>query len=218
MAIKIMLADDHTLFRSGLRALLDKEVDFDVVKETSNGYDTVREALKQEVDLLVLDISMPGGLSGSEIARSILERRPGMPIVVLTMHDDEYYLKEFLHLGVKGFVLKKSTDMEVFQAIRTVHQGGFYIDTSLAAHLVDPYIGKHDHDKGNKVDMLTKREQEICAYLAYGHTSAEIARRLDISNRTAEKHRAHIMEKLNLKSRADLVRFAIDNKLMKLES
>lgn len=216
MPIRILIADDHAVFRSGLRALLEKDPEFIVVGETGDGLSTVRAVAQQEVDVLLLDISMPG-LAGPQVAEASLRQCPRLAIVVLTMHEDEYYLQELFKIGARAFVLKKSTGTDLMQAIRAAHRGEQYVDPALTSHVISSYVGGRS-PKGNKgrLDLLTPREREVCTFLAYGHTNAEIAERLSISERTVETHRTHILGKLGLKSRAELVRFAIDNGLLKL--
>lgn len=215
MSVKIIIADDHAVFRSGLRALLEKEADFKVVDEAGTGTDTVNLASKKDFDVLLLDINMPG-MTGPMVAEEVLRKCPRVAIVVLTMHEDEYYLQELFKIGVKGFVLKKSTGTDLIQAIRAVTRGEQYIDPSLTSYVISPYVGRSKKKKDSRKNILTPREQEICSLLAYGHTNNEIAEKLFISERTVETHRSNIFSKLNLKNRAELVRFAIDNNLMKL--
>lgn len=216
MFIRILIADDHAVFRSGLKALLEKEDDLEVIGETGDGFSTIEAATKQEVDVLLLDITMPG-LSGPKVAEAVLRERPHLAIVVLTMHEDEYYLQELFKIGVRAFVLKKSTGTDLLQAIRAACRGEQYVDPALAGHLVSSYIGRQNAKKAKgRQDLLTPREQEVCTLLAYGHTNAEIAQKLSISERTVETHRTHLMGKLGLRSRAELVRFAIDNGLLRL--
>jgi len=214
MPIGILIADDHAIFRSGLRALLEKEGDLEVVAETGTGFDTLKAATDRKVDVLVLDISMPG-LPGPRVAEAVLQQRPELPIVVLTMHEDEYYLQELFKIGARAFVLKKSTGTELLQAIRAAHRGHHYIDPALADHVICPYVGRAPKKKAGRLDSLTLREQEVCRLLACGHTNAEVADKLCISERTVETHRANIMAKLGLKTRAELVRFAMDNGLLR---
>lgn len=217
MSIRLLIADDHAVFRSGLKALLEKEEDVVVVAETGNGEETVSAVENCEIDVLVLDISMPG-LPGTKVAEAVLEKHPDLGVVVLTMHEDEYYLQEMLSLGVKAFVLKKSTGTDLIQAIRAAARGEQYVDPALAGSMIHSYLGRRVKRRGqSKVDLLTPREQEVCSLLAGGHTNAEIAQKLAISERTVETHRAHIMTKLDLQSRAELVRFAIDHSLLKLD-
>ena len=216
MPIRILIADDHAVFRSGLKALLEKEVDLQVVSEVGDGFSAVEAVSDREVDVLLLDISMPG-LPGTKAAEAVLKKRPQLAIVVLTMHEDEYYLQELFRIGVRAFVLKKSTDTDLIQAIRAAYGGERYIDTSLAAHVISSYVGrKPDKKAQGRLDILTSREKEVCTLLAYGHTNAEIAKKLFISERTVETHRTNLMAKLDLKSRAELVRFSIDNDLLNL--
>jgi two-component system, NarL family, response regulator NreC len=216
MTIRVFIADDHAVFRSGLRALLEKESDIEVVGENGNGFDTIRAIAETELDVLLLDIAMPG-LPGSKVAEAVLKDKPNLAIVVLTMHEDEYYLQEFFRLGVRAYVLKKSTGTDVVQAIRAARKGEQYIDPALAGLVISSYVGRQPKkQKVGRLDLMTPRELEVMTHLAYGHTNAEIAEKLCISERTVESHRTNIMAKLELKSRAELVRFAIDNGMLKL--
>ena len=217
MAIRILVADDHAVFRSGLKALLEKESDLQVVAETGDGFETIKAIETNEIDLLILDISMPG-LPGTRVAETVKQEHPHLAIVVLTMHEDDYYLREMLRIGVRAFVLKKSTGTNLLQAIRMAYRGNTYLDPSLAGQLVPSYIGgSSKKDTSGELELLTAREKEVCTLLAYGFTNREIAERLFVSNRTVETHRAHIMAKLNLKTRAELVRIALANHLLKFQ-
>jgi len=216
MAIRILVADDHAVFRSGLRILLEKEEEIEVVGETGSGDATLKALSEMEVDVLLLDISMPG-LSGPRVALEALKQHPDLAIVVLTMHEDEYYLRELLKTGVRAYVLKKSTGTELIQAIRAAHRGNTYIDPALADLMVSPYVGKPSRRDASRAGILTRREREVCELLAYGHTNAEVAEKLFISDRTVETHRTNIMAKLGLRNRAGLVRYAIDNGLLSVE-
>jgi two-component system response regulator NreC len=213
MTIQVHISDDHGVFRSGLKALIEKEEDLAVVGETGNSFDTLRWFTEHEADVLVLDINMPGPPT-SEVAREVAANHPKTAVLVLTIHSEEYYLREFLNLGVKGFMVKTSTGNEFIEAIRMVHKGKTYVDPSMSKYLVSNYVGK-PLKSGGRLDVLTKREQEVCTYLATGHTNAEVAEALSISKRTVETHRASIMTKLELKTRAELVRFAMENGLLK---
>jgi two-component system, NarL family, response regulator NreC len=216
MSIRVFIADDHAVFRSGLRALLEKESDIEVVGETGDGFDTIRGVTETNLDVLILDLTMPG-LPGSQVAKAVLKEKPQLAIVVLTMHQDEYYLQELFRLGVRAYVLKKSTGTDVVQAIRAAHKGEQYIDPALAGLVISSYVGRQPKKpKTDRLDLMTPRELEVLALLAYGHTNAEIADKLCISERTVESHRNNIMSKLELKSRAELVRFAIENDILKL--
>jgi two-component system response regulator NreC len=216
MSIRTLIADDHAVFRSGLRALLEKEGDVEVVAETGDGDATVAAVDQYEVDVLILDITMPG-MPGTKVAEAVLKNHPDLAIVVLTMHEDEYYVQQLLALGVRAFVLKKSTGTDLIQAIHAAARKEQYVDPALAGTVIHAYLGRRAKRKGQtKAGLLTPREQEVCCLLASGHTNAEISEKLAISERTVETHRAHIMSKLDLDSRADLVRFAIDHGLMKV--
>ena len=215
MPIRILIADDHAVFRSGLKALLEKEADLKVVGETGDGFATIKAVASQEVDVLLLDITMPK-LPGPKVAEVALRERPNLAIVVLTMHEDEYYMQELFKIGARAFVLKKSTGTDLLQAIRAAYRGERYIDSALADRVISTYVGQRPMKATGRVDHLTSREKEVCTLLAYGHTNAEIAEKLFISERTVESHRSNLMGKLDLKSRAELVRFAIDNGLLKL--
>ena len=216
MPIRIWIADDHAVFRSGLKALLEKESDLEVVGETGNGFDTIRAIEERDIDVLILDITMPG-LPGPKVAEAVLKKKPGMLIVVLTMHEDEYYLQELFRLGVRAYVLKKSTGTDVVHAIRVAMKGNEFIDPALTNVVISSFVGRQPRKQvSGRIDLTTPREREVLSLLAYGHTNAEIAEKLRISERTVETHRTNIMAKLELKSRAELVRFAIDNGLLKL--
>lgn len=216
MAINVFIVDDHAVFRSGIRALLEKEEDIKVAGECGSGLDMLQAMNSVKFDIVLLDLTMPG-LAGPKVAEEALRKRPNLAIIVLTMHDDEYYLQELLRIGARGYVLKKSTGTELVQAIRAVYRGDIYIDPSMARHVISPYVGRPAAKTTSQLDLLTAREQEVCRLLAYGYTNAEVAAKLFISDRTVETHRNNIMSKLELRSRAQLVRFAIDNGLLKTD-
>ena len=216
MPIRILIADDHAIIRGGLKALVERETDMEIVAEASDGFEAAREAVARDIDVLLLDISMPG-LTGPRVAETVLREKPHLAIVVLTMHEDDYYLQELFRLGVRGFVLKKSSGRDLVQAIRAAHRGEHYVDPSMAGRVISSFTGAPaSKESPERLAQLTRREQEVCKLLAYGHTNAEIAEQLSISDRTVETHRANIMAKLSVKSRAELVRFAIDNGLLGL--
>jgi DNA-binding NarL/FixJ family response regulator len=217
MSIRILIADDHPVFRSGLKALLAQEADLVVVGETGDGPATVEAVRQQEIDVLLLDVSMPG-LSAASVVEASLATRPALAIVVLTMHEDQSYLEETFRLGVRGFVLKKSTWTDLVQAIRAAHAGKSYVDPSMTGAFIQHYVGgKKKQRPPSQLDLLTAREREICALLALGHTNPEIAELLTISERTVETHRMNVMAKLEVRTRAELVRFAIEHHIVKLD-
>ncbi|MGD0093286.1 MAG: response regulator transcription factor [Planctomycetota bacterium] len=215
MAIRILIADDHHLFRSGLRALFEKEADFEVVGETGTGPDTVLTVHEQPADVLLLDLNLPG-LSGQRVAERVLSAHPKLAVVVLTMFRDAYYLKELLRTGVKGFMLKTASPGELLRAIRAAFKGETFVDPALSGELASSYAErpKPEEQQEKRLDILSPREREVCGLLAHGHTNAEMAKKLFISPRTVEMHRASLMNKLGLKGRAEVLRFAMDNNLM----
>jgi two-component system response regulator NreC len=216
MPIRIVIVDDHAIIRSGLVALLAKEPDFEIVGQAASGMDAIKLAEGTRFDVLLLDLSMPG-ISGTKTAEELLRRRPKLAIVVLTMHADEHYLRELFRIGVRAYVLKRSTDNDLINAIRAAYRGEHYVDPSMAGLLISPYVGRATGKKYGRLALLTAREVEVCQLLAHGYTNPEVSERLSISVRTVEAHRNNIMTKLGLESRADLVHFAIDNGLLKTE-
>lgn len=214
MSIRLLIADDHAMFRSALRMLLEKEKDLTVVAEAADGPETLREVASNEVDVVLLDLSMPGS-SGGQIAEALLEEQPSLAIVVLTMHEDEYYLRELMSVGARGFVLKKSAGADLLQAIRSAYRGERYVDPSLGGDVISSWVGHQRDQKSVALERLTPHEREVCRLLALGHTNAEIAQQLSVSERKVETHRTDLMTKLGLRSRAELVRFAVDKGLLK---
>ena len=213
MTITIHIADDHSMFRAGLRALIEKESDLVVLGESGNSFDTLEKVRTAKPNVVILDINMPG-MTTSSVVETISEELPEVSVLVLTIHDEEYYLKEFLSCGAKGFMVKTSTGTELIHGIRTVHEGKLYVDPGLSKYMIASYLGEPSKKSHNE-DVLTKREQEIFDKLIYGYTNDEAAKALSISKRTVESHRASIMKKLNLKSRAELVRYALQHGLIK---
>ncbi len=215
MAIRVLIADDHAVFRSGLRALLEAEADIDVVGEAASGSEALTLLDNVECDVLLLDVSMPG-MPGTRVAEMVQRRRPDVAVLVLTMHEDTAYLQAMLEAGARGYLVKKSTDWELMQALRAVHRGDNYIDPLIAGTMMAS-LANPGNQTASGDDTLTAREREVCALIAYGHTSSEIAEMLSLSARTVETHRQRVTAKANCKTRADIVRYAIDNGLMTLE-
>lgn len=204
--VRILIADDHALVRSGLRALLAAQPDFEVVGEAEDGVAVVERTRRLKPDVVVMDLTMPGrgGIKATEDLRS---ECPDARVVVLTMHDDEAYVHLARLAGAAGFVLKKSLATELIRAIQTVHAGKTHFpDVELPTR---PPIGR------TPLQLITEREREVLTLVALGHTNPEIADKLHISEKTVETHRAHIVEKLGLQSRADLVRFALEHGLLR---
>jgi two-component system, NarL family, response regulator NreC len=208
--IKVVLVDDHAVVRSGLRLLLDKQEDVEVVGEAGNAKDAVFRARALKPDVILLDMVMPGE-SGLEVLPKLLKESTGTKVLILSMQDDPSYVREAFAAGASGYVLKEAADEEVVSAVREIAGGGRYVHPALGARLVAAEAAER---AAAEADPLSEREREVLRLLALGHTNQEIAQRLYISVRTAESHRAHIMQKLRLSTRAELVRYALSQGLL----
>jgi two-component system response regulator NreC len=208
--IRLLIVDDHQLVRSGLRRLLEAEDDIQVEDEAGNAYDAVRLARLHKPDVILLDVVMPGG-NGLDAIPDILEAAPNAHILALSMQDDPSYVRHAFAVGAKGYVLKEAADDELLAAVREVAKGGNYVDHQLGSRLA-----AHDAkaEAEQEADPLSDREREVLKLLALGYTNQEISKQLYISVRTAETHRARIMQKLRLTTRAELVRVAIERGLL----
>jgi len=208
--IRVLIVDDHQLVRSGLRLLLESEDDMTVEDEAGNAEDAVRLARLHKPDVVLLDVVMPGG-SGLDAAPDIKEAAPKSRILVLSMQDDPSYVRQAFSAGASGYLLKEAADNELVAAVREVAGGGSYVHPTLGARLA---AAEAEAQARAAADPLSDREREVLRLLALGHTNQEIAKMLFISVRTAETHRAHIMQKLRLSTRAELVRYALDHGLL----
>ncbi|HXY17068.1 MAG TPA: response regulator transcription factor [Gaiellaceae bacterium] len=206
--IRVVLVDDHAVVRSGLRLVLEREDDIEVVGEAGSADEGVRVARLEKPDVVLLDVVMPGGRSGIEATEDVIEASGGGKVLVLSMQDDPSYVREAFGSGASGYLLKEAADVEVVQAIREVAAGNRYVHPALGARLAQAEV---DAARKAADDPLSEREREVLRLLALGHTNQEIAKTLFISVRTAETHRAHIMQKLGLGTRAELVRYALAN-------
>jgi two-component system response regulator NreC len=213
MTIRVLLVDDHAILRAGLRRILEAEDDIEVAAEAENAERAVFEAIEAKPDVVVMDVVMPGR-SGIEATPELLKAVPTLKILVLSMQDDPHYVRAAFEAGASGYVLKDAADTEVVGAVRTVARGERYVHPALGARLVAADV---EERKQAEADPLSDREREVLRLLALGHTNQEIATMLYISVRTAETHRAHIMQKLGLSSRAELVRHALDHGLIDRE-
>jgi two-component system response regulator NreC len=213
MTIRVLLVDDHAILRAGLRRILEAEDDIEVAAEAENAERAVFEAIEAKPDVVVMDVVMPGR-SGIEATPELLKAVPTLKILVLSMQDDPHYVRAAFEAGASGYVLKDAADTEVVGAVRTVARGERYVHPALGARLVAADV---EERKQAEADPLSDREREVLRLLALGHTNQEIATMLYISVRTAETHRAHIMQKLGLSSRAELVRHALDHSLIDRE-
>lgn len=210
MSIRVLVVDDHAVVRSGLRRVLDAAEGIETVGEAPSAERAVFEALEHKPDVILLDVTMPGK-SGIEGMPALFQAAPEAKVLVLSMHDDPRYVRAAFEAGASGYVLKEAADTEVVDAVRAVAAGERYLHPALGARLV---AAEAEERKRAQADPLSEREREVLQLLALGHTNQEIATKLYISVRTAETHRAHIMQKLGLTSRAELVRYALDQGLI----
>ena len=210
MTTRVLVVDDHAVVRAGLRRILDAEADLETVGEAPDGERAVFEAMQLQPDVVLMDVVMPGK-SGIEATRAVLRAVPTTRVLVLSMQDDPRYVREAFDAGASGYVMKEAADDEVVDAIRAVAAGQRYLHPALGARLL---AAESEERKRAAEDPLSEREREVLRLLALGHTNQEIAKLLYISVRTAETHRAHIMRKLDLSSRAELVRYALAEGLL----
>ena len=207
--IRILLADDHTVMRRGLRLLLESQVEFSVVAEAADGRQAVAQAEASEPDVAVLDIAMPN-LSGIEAAQRISATLPYVAIVILSMHSDEGYVLRALKAGAKGYLLKDSAEGDLIEAIKAVHQGKTFFSPEVTKMLVADYVQEvRTRGVEDSYDLLTSREREILQLLAELKSNKEIATALNLSPYTVETHRRNLQEKLNLHSHAELILYAV---------
>ena len=203
---RIVLADDHSLFRQGLKAVLEETEEFKVVGEAGDGLELVNLLDQVDPELIILDISMPN-LRGIETIPEIKKTNPEVKILVVTMHNDKEYLYQAISQGADGYFLKRDAGTELFSAIDKIRKGKVYVSPSLSGDLTDYWEGIRD---GVKKNILTNREREVLRLIAGGKSNKEVADMLYISVHTVERHRANLMEKLNFKKTADLVKYAIE--------
>ena len=206
--IEVLIVDDHAVVRTGLRLLLETQDDMEAVGEAGSVEEAVEQAVKLRPDLVLLDLTMPGR-AGLDAMPGLLEANPEVKVLILSMEDDPRYVREAFAAGARGYLLKEAVANEVVGAIREVARGGRYVHPELGARLIDT----EPSQESPREDPLSDREREVLTLLALGHTNHEIAKQLFSSVRTAEAHRAHIMKKLGLQSRAELVRYALANGL-----
>ena len=213
MTIRVLIVDDHAVVRSGLRHVLDAEEDIEVVGEAADARYAVFETRAKKPDVVLMDVVMPGR-SGIEAIPDVLKDAPEAKILILSMQDDPHYVREAFAAGAAGYVLKEAADTDVVTAVREVAAGRSYVHPTLGARMV---AAEAEERKRAEADPLSDRERDVLRLLALGHTNQEIAGMLYISVRTAETHRAHIMQKLRLQTRAELVRYALEEGLLEGE-
>ncbi|MFN0155968.1 MAG: response regulator [Gaiella sp.] len=213
MSIRVLIADDHPVVRSGVKSLLDAEDDIEVVAEAGDATRAVFESIETKPDVIVLDLTMPG-VEGMSLVEKLRQTVPASRIVVLSMHDSPRHVRDAHAAGASGYVPKEAADADLVTAVRQVARGEQYVHPTLGAKLA---FDQAEEQRKAALDPLSAREREVLGLLARGFTNQEVAKKLFISVRTAETHRAHIMRKLRLSTRAELVRYALDNGLLESE-
>lgn len=215
--MKIVIADDHVVVRTGFSMILNYQEDMEVVATAADGIEAYQMIAKHSPDVLIMDLSMPPGESGLIATGKISEDFKQTKILILTMYDDEEYLFHVLRSGAKGYILKNAPDEELIHAVRTIYRGDMYIDSKVTSSLVNELFNHQDNSDQSTSDpfkILSQRELEILPLIAKGYGNKEIAEKLFVSVKTIEAHKARIMDKLGLKSRPELVEYAMKKKLL----
>ena len=207
LVTRILIADDHSIVRSGLKKVLDAKPDMEVVAEAEDGHEAVEKALKEDVHLVILDVSMPRK-TGIQAAAELTKRKPELRVLMLSMHDSEQFLFEALKAGASGYVLKSGADTNIVDAVRAAMRGDSYLYPSAVTAIVRDYVERGGRGE-EQFDVLTPRELEVLKLIAEAHTSKEIANALFISVKTVERHRQNILDKLGMSDRVELTRYAI---------
>ncbi len=217
--IRVLLVDDHAILRSGLKALLNSQTDIEVVGEAADGKQAIESTRLTKPDVVLLDLTMPH-LGGMQALQAILRESAATRVLVLTMHDDAAYLRSVLAAGASGYVLKRSVDADLLQAIRAVHKGGTFIDPSLAeVLLLGAGVRKNSKSPGARpTGLLSERELQVLRLVAHGYSSQEIAAQIFVSPKTVETYRSRLAGKLGLKTRSDVIRYALHMGLLTPES
>jgi DNA-binding NarL/FixJ family response regulator len=212
LSTRILIADDHGLVRRGLRLILDAQPDLEVVAEAGDGAEAVKLALTAEIDLAILDISMPR-MTGLQATRELQQRRPNLRVLVLSMHESEHYLYEALRAGASGYVVKKVADRDLVEACRATMRGEPFLYPGAVTALIRDYLRRVRNGEEPR-NPLTPRETEVIKLVAESYTNRQIADALTISEKTVDRHRTNILEKLGMRDRVELTRYAIRNGLV----
>lgn len=215
--IRVLLAEDHTIVRKGLRSLLDAEATITVVGEAENGRQAIDQVEHLLPDVVVMDIGMPG-LNGLEATRQIKKRFPDVQVLILTVHTGEEYILQILRAGASGYLIKQAAPTDLVQAIQAAHQGGIFLSPSISRKVIEDYVQQASATAElDSYEKLTDREREVLQLIAEGHSTRQIAEQLHISVKTVETHRAHLMDKLDLRSTAELTQYAIRKGVISLD-
>jgi len=215
---RVLIADDHPLIRSGLRALLGREKEFEVVGEAADGYQALELVEQLKPDVVMLDVSMPR-LNGIDVAKKISATTPSTRIIIVSIHSDESYVLRALNVGARAYILKDSAEDDLIRAVRSVHAGKSFFSPAISRMLLDDYVRRlAKQGIEDSYDLLTPREKEVLSLLAEGLANKEVARKLGISVRTAETHREHLSHKLNILTVSGLTKYAIQHGLTSLAS
>jgi two-component system, NarL family, response regulator NreC len=212
MAIKVLIADDHAIVRAGLRALITSESDLVLLGEATGGLESIEKVHQLTPDVLVLDISMPD-MDGIEVIRTLKLEGSQCAILILSVHEDEALVREAIRLGAAGYIIKHAAESELIAAIRSVFRGELYVHPKMIRSLLKPEIRTPQKDSSNP-ETLTVREEEVLKLIVQGYTNKQVAEQLNLSIRTVEGHRANLTDKLGIRSRVDLLRYARDNRLI----
>lgn len=212
--IKILLVDDHAVVRSGLKMLLNTNPEMEVIGEASEGNEGIKKALKLRPNVVVMDLSMPHGKDGLSATGELKKQMPEVNILILTMHDDEEYLFRAVQAGASGCILKSAPHDELMSAIESVANGNAYLHPAATKRLMEEYLGSLKHGSNDTYNLLSEREKEVLTLIAKGYSNKEIAEQLVISVKTVETHKGNLMEKLQMKTRPELVEFAVKKGLL----
>ncbi|HLZ80861.1 MAG TPA: response regulator transcription factor [Ktedonobacteraceae bacterium] len=214
MRIHILLADDHTILRAGLKMMLNAQPDMEIVGEAQDGRQAISEALRLQPDIILMDITM-SDMNGIEATRQIKKVLSDVKVLILTMHENEEYVFQALRAGASGYMLKEAADTELITALHVIQSGQFYLSPTAQSVMVGDYLQRvHVGEEKDSYNSLTEREREILKLVAEGYTNNQIGERLVISPKTVDTHRTHVMDKLNLHSRAELVKYAMRRGLL----